>query len=159
MATSVAPALIAALYAQASAALPTTLVLLGPGITDDPGDYLMVGCNDPDAEDDFEIARVDSEQMTFGSTRPRMEDGAIHMVARSRNGDSDLQAAIDAAYAIQEALAAVVSATDNLGVAGVMKLGNATTSGPWGRLDGYGALATLHYDITFSSAIHPANQP
>ena len=153
MATSVLPALIAALYAQASSSLPNTLVLLGPGITDDPGDYLMVGCSDPDADGEFEIAELEQEQMAFGATRPRQESGAIFMVARSRNGDSDLQAAIDAAQATQEALATVLRTTNDLGVTGVMHLGNASRGGPMGLLDNYGAQATLRYVITFTASI------
>ena len=153
MATSVIPALIAALYAQASSSLPTTLVLLGPGITNDPGDYLMVGVDDPDGEDETQAADVTQDQMAFGATRPRREEGEIFLVARSRNGNSDLQAACDAAYATQEALAAVLRTTDSLGVAGVMKLGNGARMPLAWNLDDYGAVATLRYTIAFEASI------
>ena len=154
MATSVIPALIDALYAQASSSLPTTRVLLGPGITNDPGDYLMVGVDDPNEDEDaVEVADVTQEPMAFGSTRPRMEEGFIHMVARSRNGDSDLQAALDAVYATEEALATVLRTTDNLGVAGVMNLGNGSRLQCTWNQDSYGAVATLRYDIAFRASI------
>ena len=153
MAASVVPALIAALYAQASSSLPTTLVLLGPGVTDDPGDYLMVGVLDPDDEDAVEVADVTQDPMAFGSTRPRREEGFIHLVARSRNGDLDLQAALDAAAAVEEALAAVLRTTDSLGVTGVMKLGNGARKRVTWNLDNFGAVATIQYDIAFDAAI------
>jgi len=153
MATSVVPALIDALFTQATAALPTTLVLYGPGVTDDPGDYLMVGMSDPAFDGPFEAARSTQEQMAFGSTRPRKEEGVIHMVACSRNGNGDLQAALAAASAIQEALATVLRTTDNLGVTGVLKLGNGADATPIWDHDNYGAVATLLYDIAFEAAI------
>ena len=154
MAASVVPALIAALHARASADLPNTVVLLGPGITDDPGDYLMVGVDDPNEDEDaVEVADVTQEPMAFGSTRPRREEGFIHMAARSRNGDSDLQAALNAVYVIEDALAQALRTTDSLGVAGVMKLGNGARSRLTWNLDDYGAVATLQYDIAFDAAI------
>jgi len=156
VADSVVPALIDALFTQATAALPTTLVLDGYGVTDDPGDYLMVGVSDPDPDGDTESASVTQEQMAFGSTRPRKEEGVIHMAAKSVNGDASnagQKAARDAAYAIQEALATVLRTTDNAGVTGVLKLGNGSNLRLLQDQTNYGAVATLLYDIAFEAAI------
>jgi len=153
MATSVVPALIDALVTQATAALTNVRVYDGYGVTDDPGDYLMVGCRDPDAEGPTEAARSTQEQMAFGSTRPRKEDGVIYMVARARSGDGNAKAARDAASAIQEALATVLRTTDNLGVTGVLRLGNGADGVLLGDRDDYGAVATLPYEIAFEAAI------
>jgi hypothetical protein len=153
MAASVVPALIDALVAAASTALPNVLVLDGVGMTDDPGDYLMVGVLDPDIDGPFEAARSTQEQMAFGSTRPRKEEGVIHMVAKSVSGDGSQKAARDAAYAIQEALATVLRTTDNLGVAGVVRLGNGADMTPTQDQTHDGAVATLPYDIAFEAAI------
>ena len=153
MAASIVPALIDALVTTAASALPSAVVIDGQGHTDDPGDYLLVGCEDPDTDGESEAARVTQTQMAFGSTRPREEDGVIHMVARSVNGAADQKAARDAVYAIQEALATALRTTDNLGVAGGLKLGNGSDLSLHQDQNDYGAVATLRYDIAFTAAI------
>jgi len=153
MSASVVPSLIDALVAQAAAALPTALVLDGIGVTDDPGDYLMVGTDDPDNPDESEAATVTQTQMAFGSTRPRHEEGVIHMAARSISGDGDQKAARDAVYALQEALAAVLRTATDLGVTGALTLGNGANLRLLQNQDTYGARATLLYDIAFDAQI------
>jgi len=153
MATSVVPALIDALVTQATAALPSTLVLDGIGVTDDPGNYLLVGCLDPADDAESEAARVTQQQMAFGVSRPRMETGVIHMVARSVNGDGNQKATRDAVYAIHEALATVLRTTDNLGVTGNLQLSNGADLALDQDQDDRGAVATLRYDIAFTAQI------
>lgn len=153
MSSSIVPALIDALVTQAVAALPTTLVIDGVGITDDPGDYLMVGVADPDDGGESEAAAATQQQMTFGATRPRLEQGVIHMAARSIDGGGSQKTARDAVYAIQEALASVLRTTDNLGVAGVMSLSNGSTLRLMQNQTDFGAMATLLYDIAFDAQI------
>jgi len=153
LSTSVVPALIDALVTAARTALPSALVLDGYGVTDDPGDYLMVGVSDPDPDGDTESADVTQDQMAFGATRPRKEEGVVHMVAKSVDGGGNAKTARDAAYAIQEALATVLRTTDNAGVTGVLKLGNGSNLRLRQDQDDYGAVATLLYDIAFEAAI------
>ena len=153
MATSVVPALIDALTAAATAALPQVFVYDSVPVTTEPGDYLMVGVSDPDDPSESEAATVTQQQMTFGATRPRMEEGVIHMAARSINGDSLAKVARDAVYAIQEALATAVRTTDNLGVTGVMQIGNASDLKFMQGPTAYGAQATLLYGIAFKATI------
>jgi len=153
VAASVVPALIDALVTQATAALPSTLVLDGYGVTDDPGDYLMVGVEVPLPDEESEAASTTQEQMAFGATRPRKEDGVIHMVAKSVSGDGVAKTARDAAYATQEALATVLRTTDNAGVTGVLRLGNGSNLRLMQDQTNYGAVAILLYDIAFEAAI------
>jgi hypothetical protein len=156
MATSVVPALIDALVAQAQAALPAVDVYDGVGVSDDAGDYLMIGVDDPDNLDESEAASITQDQIAFGSTRPRMENGAIHVSARSVSGEVGVtgqKAARDAVYAIQEALAAVLRTTSDLGVTGVLKIGNGSNLRLLQNQDAYGARATLLYDISFEAQI------
>jgi len=153
VATSVVPALIDALVTAAVAALPNSVVRDGFTPTDDPGDYLMVGVSDPDDEGESEAADVTQEQMAFGSTRPRKEEGVIHMSARSVNGAANQKAARDAVYAMQEALATTLRTTDNLGVTGGLMLGNGSRLRLLQDQNDYGAVATLLYDIAFEAAI------
>ena len=153
MAASIVPALIDALVTTAVSALPAAVVIDGQGHTDDPGDYLLVGCEEPDADGESEAADVTQEQVAFGSTRPRQEDGVIHMVARSVNGDANQKAARDAVYAIQEALATALRTTDDLGVTGGLMLSNGSDLTLGEDQSEFGAVATLRYDIAFKSVI------
>lgn len=153
MAASVVPALIDALVLAAEAALPDALVLDGIGVTNDPGDYLMVGVDDPNDPEDIEASTVTQSQMAFGSTRPRLEQGVIHMAARSIDGAGNQKAARDAVYAIQEALATALRTTDNLGISGGLTLGNGSNLRLVQNQDDSGATATLLYDIAFTAQI------
>jgi hypothetical protein len=153
MSASIVPALIDALVTQARAALPTVNVTDGVGVTEDPGDFLMVGVDDPSLTDSLEAAEVTQDQMAFGSTRPRRESGAVHMAARSIAGDGNQKTARDAVYAIQEALATVLRTTNDAGVTGVMKLGNGSNLRLLQNQGPYGAVATLLYDIAFDAQI------
>jgi hypothetical protein len=153
VATSVVPALIDAILAAATTALPAALTFDGWGVTEDPGDYLMVGVSDPDEPDESEAATVTQDQLSFGATRPRMEQGVIHMAARSVNGDVDQKLARDGAYAIHEALATALRTTNDLGVTGVMQLSNGANLRLLQAQFEYGAQATLLYEIAFKAAI------
>jgi hypothetical protein len=156
MATSVVPALIDALVAAAVAALPSALVIDGIGNTDSAGDYLMVGVDEPDqygSGTSIQAASVEQNQMTFGATRPRMEQGQIYISARSVNGDANQKAARDAVYAMQEALAAALRTTNDLGVTGVMQISNGSSLSLDQDQNEYGAVATLTYSIAFTAQI------
>lgn len=156
MASSIVPALIDALVAAATAALPSALVIDGVGNTDAAGDYLMIGVSDPDlygSGSGAQAATAQQNQMTFGATRPRMEEGSIYLAARSVNGDANQKAARDAAYALQEALATALRTTNDLGVTGVMQLGNGASLTLEQDQNEYGAVATLTYSIAFTAQI------
>ena len=155
MATSVVPALIDALVTQITAALPNVRVYDGFGVSDDPGDYLMVGVEDPESNNG-EAARADEEQATFGTTRPRQESGVIHMAALSWNGNGDQKAARDAAYATAAAVANTLrpnAAPDVLGVTGLLGVGYGASTALEQAQDEFGAKAALRFDIAFKAFI------
>lgn len=153
MATSIVPALLAALHSTMTAALPDINVTYGVGITNDPGDWLMIGIQDPDA--DIPTGATGTEgQLAFGALRPRLETGTIYLTAFSWNGDADQKAACDAVYAIAGAVAATVRPAD-LAVAGLQTLGYAgdsTTTLRLGQSD-FGAIAELMFAVTFTAQI------
>jgi hypothetical protein len=154
MAASVVPALLRALTTTAQGLLGVNTAYPGPGLSDSPGDYLFIGAQDPDVEQGAtEAVSVTQEQMAFGATRPRQEEGVVRMCARSVNGDSDLLAAVDAVYALQESLATALRTTNDLGVTGTVQLGNGANLRLEVDFNEFGAVATLFYDIAFEAAI------
>lgn len=154
MAASVVPALIDALVSTARAALPNVNVIDGAGPTEALGDYLLIGWQDPDETTGAsEAASVQQEQIAFGSTRPRREQGVIHLSVWSVSGDNVQKTARDAVYAIQEALATALRTTNDLGVAGISHLSNGSDLSLDQDAGEFGAVATLRYDIAFSAFI------
>ena len=105
MATSVVPALIDALVDALQSALPDVNVYDGFGISDDPGDFLMVGVDDPDPQSSGESASANREQMAMTPTQAvYRESGSVTCAGFSWNGDADPKAARDAVYAMADAL-------------------------------------------------------
>ena len=128
MATSVIPALIDALVAQAPSVVASGVnVYDGFGISEDPADFLMVGVDDPDPQSSGLSARHSQEQMAFGpASNVYRESGTLTSAAYSFNGDADQKAARDVVYAIRNAIDGLVRSTrvngpdpSVLGVAGV----------------------------------------
>jgi hypothetical protein len=105
MATSALPAVFAALRDLASAALPGLQVHYGVGVTDDPGDFLMIGVTDPDIERAAQSATLRQQRATMAGDR--FEMGSINCCALSWNGDSSDAGALAALEAVAETVAAV----------------------------------------------------
>jgi hypothetical protein len=105
MATSVFPDVMAALVDLAGTALPGLQVHYGVGATDDPGDFLMVGVEDPDIERAAFSATIRQERAGMGG--PRFEMGSINCCALSWNGDGTNAGARAALEAVFDTLAAV----------------------------------------------------
>lgn len=154
MATSVVPDLIDALVTAAGAALSVT-VYDGIGVTDDPGDFLMVGVEDPDLEGAAFSADVKQEWAAVGTGAPRDETGEITCAALSWNGNgyAGVKQARDGAYAITEAVENLLRANPSLGVAGVLWTGFGTTSQLSQAQDAQGASALLVFRINFRARI------
>lgn len=152
---SVVPALIDALIAQAGAAVTTAKVYDGVGVTDDAGDYLMIGVEDPDSDDWTSAATTQRrfESVGGGANNDITEEGDIPCVALSWNGNGSQKQARDAVYAIAEALAGVCRTNPTLGVDRVMW----TLYGSDGDLqylqDDNGAAARLPFSIHFQALI------
>lgn len=126
MATSVLPDLIDALVTAARTALPATKVYDGFGVTDDPGDFLMVGVEDADLE--TAATSANSEQQWAHSTgTARDESGELTCVALSWNGDGDAKVARDAAFAITAAVENLLRANPSLGIPELLWTGYGST--------------------------------
>ena len=119
MTTSIVPQLIDALVAAAVANAPaTTRVYDGYGTSNDPGDYLMIGVDDPDS--DGWTNSVDAQQDPSSVGPPsgaRDQTGSVACTALSWSGAGDQKAARDAAAATMAALEAYVRANPGLSIA------------------------------------------
>lgn len=155
MATSVIPALIDALVAAARTALPNTRVSDGIGATDDPGDFLMIGVEDPDIEGAAFSADAKQDWASVGTGAPRDEQGEITCVAVSWNGNGPegAKAARDAAYAIAAAVEDLLRATPSLGVDGLLWTGFGSSSQLSQAQGDGGASALLVFRINFRARI------
>lgn len=153
MATSVVPALIDALIAAADTALPDTLVSDGFGVTDDPGDFLMIGVEDPDTEQSAFSADTKQEWATADRSGVRNEVGEITCAALSWNGDGNQKAARDAVYAITAELEDALRATPALGLSGLLWTSFGTSTQFSQAHDATGAVAMLVFRIAFQARI------
>ena len=156
MATSAVPALIDAMVTAFTAALPNIRVYYGPGVSDDPGDYLMVGVDNPDEPGAF----VDSASATATwvgiGNHARDQKGSINCVAWSWNGGSDnasQKAAVEAAYATIAAVDAYVRANPTLGVITTGWAIHATDEHLSMAQDSSGAQARVPFQISFQARL------
>jgi hypothetical protein len=152
MAVSVVPALVDALVAAAVAAVPAAKVYDGFGVSDDPGDFLMIGVDDPDGARPAQSASTQQEWAYIGAT-DRWETGDVTCAALSWNGDGNQKAARDAAYETAEALASALRANPSLGLSNVEWTGYGTRSDLTQTQDDSGALALLVFQVNFKALI------
>lgn len=154
MATSVVPALIDALVSAATTALPSVRVSDGIGATDDPGDFLMIGVEDPDLEGAAFSAET-KQDWAHANYTARAETGEITCVAVSWNGDGPegAKAARDGAYAISAAVETLLRANPSLGVDGLLWTGFGSSSQLSQAQGDGGASALLVFRINFRAQI------
>jgi hypothetical protein len=123
VATSALPDVIDALVTLSTTALPSVSVHDGIGVSGDPGDFLMIGVEDPDIEGAAFSADVEQVRADMGGGRH--ETGTITCCALSWNGDSTnagQKAARDAAFASVAAVETILRTTSpTLGVSSVLK--------------------------------------
>jgi hypothetical protein len=155
MAISVIPALIDALYEQATNALPDVLVKDGFGVTDDPGDVLMIGVDDPDSPSNASSASAEQAWPHTGIDLDRDETGYITCAATSWNGDGEAgqKAARDAVFAIADAVAALCRANPSLGVDGLLWTSYGTQADLQQGQDSNGAIALLTFRIDYQARL------
>ena len=118
MATSAVPEVIDALLTLARASLTDTLVFDGLGVTDDPGNFLMIGVEDPDTEGLAFSADVKQDWANANYTS-RDETGEITCAALAwvgESGDEGSKVARDGAYAICASLEDAMRANPTLGL-------------------------------------------
>lgn len=152
MATSVVFDLIGALVDRLASELEVN-VFDGYGITDDPGDYLMVGVEDPDS-DRATSAEARQEWAGLGA-RARDEEGTVTCIAMSWNGDADLSAARAAAKATTVAVENHLRSDPNLGgtVPGLLWTGYGTRTQLIQLQATDGACVICVFDVAFKARI------
>lgn len=153
MAASVVPALIDAFLSMAQTTLPNLSSYDGTGVSEDPGDYLQAGVEDPDTPGWQNSATVtqDWANANVGVN----EEGSVFFTLKSWNGgasNADQKAARDAAYANLEALATAMRQNPSLGVANVLWTRLAATSLEQIQ-DQNGSAARLRFQVFFKSYI------
>jgi hypothetical protein len=160
--SSVVPALIDALVNGAAAltgpALPLEGVLVfdGFGVTEDPGDVLMVGVEDPDETDAAQAADSKQSWHDSGQAARRDEVGSVTCCALSWNGngpDGGAKQARDRVYAIVDQVAAMCRTTPDLGVAELLWTGYGSSGQLHQNQDEQGAVAWLIFSIEFTALI------
>lgn len=153
MPTSVVPALMSAIVTTAKAQLPNLIVTDGWADSDDPGDYLMIGVEDPDVDGYAESASSQQEWANANYTA-RDEEGDINCVALSWNGDADAGAARDAVYANVAALEDALRFNPPQGLDDVLWTSIMAAGGRLNQIqDNGGAVALLLFTIHFRARI------
>ena len=151
MASSVIPAVIDAVVSRARANLPSICVYDGFGVSDDPGDFLMVGVDDPERQDSAYSA--DSQQdWAHANNTARDEVGDVTCAALSWNGDADQKRARDAAFATCAALEVLLRADPSLGGI-VLWTSYGTSTQLTQNQNGNGALALVVFKVHFRARI------
>lgn len=126
MTTTAVYPLLTALLSQLPPVLTGINVLDGYGLTDDPGNYLMIGVEDPDTD---RATSAESAQEWNGlGAKARREAGEITCIAMAWNGTADLAAARASCKAITDAVENQLRSDPNLGgaVPGLMWVGYGT---------------------------------
>lgn len=154
---SAIPAVIDALVAQADAALTSVTVYDGFGISDDPGDFLMVGVDDADLLDAATSAESSQVPATMGTLRTRQETGTVTCLALSWNGDADMAAARTAAFATANEVSDLIRADPSLGLGApdfrLLVAGYGGSERLMQNQDEDGAEAALVFTVTFTAQI------
>lgn len=152
MAVSVVPALIDALFAAATTALPNVNVYDGFGVSEEPGDFLMIGVEDPDIESAATSANSSQSWAHIGAVS-RDEEGEITCAALSWNGDANAKAARDAVYATAEAVATLLRANPSLSLSTLLWTSYGTTTELSQQQGEGGASALVVFKVNFRARI------
>lgn len=95
--------------------LPSSITVYdGYSLSEDDGDFLMVGVTDPNDLDSMDSVEAKQEWAGLGN-RTRYESGFVRCVALTRDGDTDLRAARAACKAIVAAAEEVLREDPSLG--------------------------------------------
>jgi len=148
--TSVIPTLIDALIAGFKTAVPGVQVFDGFGLTDDPGDSVTVGADDPDAITGH--AATSRQTFALAAGRSRDEEGEVTCAATSKNGDGDPKRARDSAFAMTNAIENWLRGAD-LGLPTLLWVGYGSETNYIQDQDNTGAFATVIFRIAFKARI------
>ena len=151
-AVSAVPDLIDALVTLGQSVAGVT-VYDGPGDSDDPGDYLMIGVDDPDSPATPKSADTQQDWALLGY-EARDEEGDITCAALSWNGDAGGQkAARDAAYAVIANFGAALKANPSLGLDHVLWTSFGTTTSLSQLQSADGVLALVTFTVHFKARL------
>lgn len=155
MAVSALPLLLSGLYDAAQAAMPGVNVYYGSGVSDDPGDYLMVGVEDPDSTAFMNAASSTQDWASMGAYS-RNEEGDLNCAALSWTGDAGSEAQRDvvaSAFDIVEATAALCKRGDDLGVETVLWSSALTSTELTTMQADSGSLAMVMFTVHYKARI------
>lgn len=154
MTTSVVFDLIDELVSRFTTALSGVKVYDGYLVSDDPGDFLMVGVEDPNSDQGATSAEGQQQWADLGANR-RNETGTVTCVALSWNGNGDQAAARAAVKAITDAVEADLRSDPNLGgvVPGLMWTGYGTRTQFLQNQNQQGAEAAVIFEVAFKARI------
>ena len=145
MSQTTIPAALLALREQLTAALPNTIVSLGPTLVNEPGTALYVGVSDPEAPGY-------TNAVTFAQSWPlathagplaREETYRVNCAVEAYDGEGDLDAALAAAGDVFEKAADHVRRSRNLGVPGVLWVNPSEDPGTWDFAQHQGGASAL----------------
>jgi hypothetical protein len=158
MATTIAFDLITQLAVVCRAQVsPGTIVYDGPGVSNDPGNFLMVGVGDPDSNEPSESAAGTQEWSGLGAKAAR-ESGTVTCCALAWSGDTG-----DAAQqAARESVRDIVADVD-LALRADPNLGGAVPGLMWVRYGrnyrltqlsaGDGVAALLYFEVAYEARL------
>lgn len=150
---SVVPLVIDALIAGAQDALgEACLVVDGFGLTDDPGNFLMIGVEDPDTED-FATSATSVQEWAHAVADERDETGDVSCAALAWNGDGDQKAARDAAYDIVTGFGTWIRENYTLGLANVYNAEFGSNQALTQIQNTDGAVALVSFKVAFKARI------
>lgn len=153
MPTSVVPALITAVVVTAQEQLPDLIVTDGWAVTSDPGNYVMIGVEDPDV-DGYAQSATSTQSWANANYTARDEEGDVNCVALAWNGDGDAKAARDAVYANVAALEDALRSNPPQDLADVLWTSVMASGGRLNQIqDSGGAVALLLFSIHFRARI------
>ncbi len=128
-------------------------VIVGPGVTDDPGEhgFVFLGVSDPD-ESAYSEAAVASQSWAQLGGRVRDETFSVHCAAVAWNGAGDIYRAMDDAYGLMAAVEAALVADPSLG--SVLLFAPGITAHSLRLVqDEHGAGAQVPFDVTCRARI------
>lgn len=150
---SAIPAVIDALVASFTAAMPPETVFDGYGLTEaEPEQYVIVGCQDADSDVIDEAASSTQGWAWLGHVA-RDELIQVKCVAVGWNGDADIQAARNNAFGALKMITDAIENDPSLGVNASTWVTGITSTVLRQAQSAMGATATLSFDIEVRSRL------
>ena len=146
---------LAAAIAWTSPITNTVTVYDGPGVSDNPGDYLMLGVSDPDATHPTVVASSLEDWANLGQQADRDIDATTDHTAMSWNGQNNMALARRTVYAIRNQFCTALrgQSDPSLGISTLLWTSAAVASDLKQVQGASGARAVLHFRIKHRARI------